>query len=536
LNRNYLYALIPFLIAVALRVYPYMVSGLPFSTDAWAPVRNTELLLEYTPIPLNDEIFDGYNNYWPANSLFGAVISEATGITPIDAMALFLPVVGATTVLIFYALVKRLYDDVKVAFVASLIFGTAFQHAFFTAGVTKETCANPLYVLLILVFLHPAIGKPKQVFLFAIVSVTLVLAHHLTSLMAVLILLSIALANLVVRAKNGLTIDRSNFLLVLIPLATASVYYVFYAQAGFAMPFTFSEWLSVAAYQLLAFAAAAYLMYQSWMHTRGKILIISLVAVVSVFLYILLTLSVTIVTGFTPSVQEHILLYISPYFIALPFITLGYAYSRGNKGTLATLFWLAPLMGLEAYAVFGNYSLSAGIWVRNPNFFILPAAILAATGLYWVYKKAKGFRLAKLIKPAVVAVTLAMVTINIYSLYASVSLQDRYMGYHWLYTIPEFKAGAWVAEANNNQTVAGDMKVSYLLHDYFAVNVDTLQGYRYLTADSTTQPSLLFTYRQMLKNGYVLGPHGVDLPENWTEQTSQLNRIYSSGFVSLYAK
>jgi hypothetical protein len=220
----------------------------------------------------------------------------------------------------------------------------------------------------------------------------------------------------------------------------------------------------------------------------------------------------------------------------MSFIILGYYCQRDIKGTTATLFWLAPLMGLEAYAIFSNSSLSVGIWIRNPNFFILPDAILTAAGLYWIYQKAKGFHIGKLIKPAVVATILVIATINVYSLYAAVSLQDRYMGYQWLYTIPELKAGTWIAAASSNQTIAGDMKGSYLMHDYFRLNVDTLQGYRYLTANSATQPSILFTYDQMQKNGYVLGPHGVDLPENWTEKASQLNHIYSNGIANIYAK
>jgi len=82
-------------------------------------------------------------------------------------------------------------------------------------------------------------------------------------------------------------------------------------------------------------------------------------------------------------------------------------------------------MGLEAYAIFSNSSLSAGLWVRTPNFLYLPIAILSAVGLYWVYEKAKGSYLRKLIKPAVVAIILVITTVNVYSLYVAVSLQER---------------------------------------------------------------------------------------------------------------
>jgi len=80
--KKYVYAILSMLIALALRLYPYLISGLPFSTDAWSPIRNAELLIEYTPIHLNTHVFDN-NIYWPANGIFGVVVSEVTSLKPI---------------------------------------------------------------------------------------------------------------------------------------------------------------------------------------------------------------------------------------------------------------------------------------------------------------------------------------------------------------------------------------------------------------------------------------------------------------------
>jgi hypothetical protein len=74
------------------RLYPTLLSGLPFSTDAWSPIRNTELILKHTPVKLDSGILDNYNCYWPANSIFGASISIITGMKPMDAMRIFIPI------------------------------------------------------------------------------------------------------------------------------------------------------------------------------------------------------------------------------------------------------------------------------------------------------------------------------------------------------------------------------------------------------------------------------------------------------------
>lgn len=531
--KNAIYFILVAVVALALRLYPYAISGMPFSNDAWPLIRNAELLAEQTPIALNDKIFDGYNNFWPAISLFGVVVSETTSLSPLEAMAFFLPVTGAITILIFYVLVKRLYNA-EISFIASIIFGTAFTHAYFTAGVTKETYANPLYMLLILIFLHPAMDWKKRVLLFTIAAVTSVLAHHFTSLVTIFILSSITLAGFVGNVTKRSVSHKRDFLLVLILMATAFLYYGLFAQAGFKMPLTYNEWLSVASYQLILLSIATYLTSRSSAYTRKQTVIAVLATVASVLLYVILTLKESILPGLTTTVQNHVLLYISPYFITVPVIILGHIYQKRSNTSPASLFWLTTILGLQAYALFSGSNESIGIWIRAPNFQYPPLAILSAMGFYWLFKATKT-RVRMFIKPAVIATLLIIATINIYSLYSAVSLQDRYMGYHWLYRVQEYRAGAWIARNAINATVAGDIKVSYLVKGYFDVDVDVFQGLRYLTENNQNPPEILYVYSQMLKNGYVFGLHGVDLSENWTDKTSQLDFIYSNGLASLYA-
>lgn len=88
--------------ACLVRLYPAVITGLPFSTDGWSLIRNTELLLQYTPVPLSSPIFDGYNSFWPASSIFGAVVSEVTGVSPVMVMAFLVPFAGSVTVPIFF--------------------------------------------------------------------------------------------------------------------------------------------------------------------------------------------------------------------------------------------------------------------------------------------------------------------------------------------------------------------------------------------------------------------------------------------------
>jgi hypothetical protein len=533
MKKAALYILLIFLLAVGLRLYPTLLTGTPFSTDAWSPIRNTQLIIQNTPTPITSPVFDGYNNYWPANSLFGAVISQVTGIPPIQAMPLFFPLIGAVAVLILLTITKRLIN-ITVALIAAAIFATAYSHAFFTAAVTKETYASPIYLLLIMLLLHPTLTKNKQILLFAIASTTLALAHHLTALIAILTLTSIAIGNFAHNIKNGVQPQKTDFLLVSIPTATAALCYGLFAQTGMANPLSIPEWMSLGSFQLITFALIIYLAYKPPITKVSHFIAIAATAVAASLIYIILSLTTILIPSFTISIQESATLYAIPYFIALPFIALGLENHRSKPGKIAVLFWIAPLAALEAFAIFSNTAAGLGLWIRTANFICVPAAILAATGLYWMYQKTKGINMQKLAKTTIAAILVAITAIGIFTMYATVSLQDPNMGYQWVYTQQEYKAGTWLNQTIQNQTITGDVKTAYLMRDYFNAKTDVTAGFKYLNNDTQTQPQILFTYAQMQKNGYVLGLQGIQLPQNWTQKTNRMNKIYTNNIATIY--
>ncbi len=537
--KRAIYILFVFSVASILRLYPTLITGMPFSTDSWPPIRNTELLIEHTPVDLGDDsVFDGYNNYWPANSLFGVTFSQAIGIEPRETMATIFPVIGAFTILIFYVLVEGFFGS-ETALMASLIFATGFSHAIFTAGITKETYGNPLYLLLLLIFLRLKGGMGK-ILLFTLTCIALVLAHHFTPLVTVAILFCMALARLLSDLKNGSSSDKLSFPLVGVLAIVTLAYYLLYAQKGFKLQLTLSDWLSAASYQLVAFALAAYLAFKKPSQSKTRSLLMCFAAsTIS-----LLSISVAVKTPITPDapvLPSRYFLYAAPFILASPFTYLGY---RGMKSAhsrhkIEAVFWLASILGLEGYAVFGNSSLGLGLACRTLNFLWPPLALLSAVGLHQLHLAAGKLRSRKVVRFATVLILLtltAIASLSSYNVYAAVSQGERYMGYFWLYTYPEYKAGLWLANANKNQTVAGDVKASYLLKGYFNVKVDVLQGFKYLTGKDDQRPRLLYIYGQMLWNGYVLyGGYSVDLPKNWTEKLYKLNIVYSNKPVNIYA-
>ncbi|MEM0358311.1 MAG: hypothetical protein QXL77_08100 [Candidatus Bathyarchaeia archaeon] len=518
-----------FLFALALRLYPTLVSDMPFSTDAWSPIKNAELLVAYTPIDIgNQTVFDGYNNYWPANSIFGAVMSQVTGLPPINVLATYMPLVGAVAILIFYVVARNLFNT-DVSFIASLVFATAFTHAYFTAGVTKETYANPLYFTLILTFLNERLTKRKGVIVaFAFTSVALALAHHLTAAIAIIILVAMTLFHQIEKFKGKSAKNRPSLQLTAVLAVTVALYFLLYAHKGFKYALAPSDIISVASHQAVMFTLATYLAFKPYTPKRARTAVVVLTFSLMAAALLVTNLYAQIMPSFTQNVQRHVLIYILPYYLAAPFLYLGYQHQKRMEGSYEPLIWLLTILGLESYAMFSDPIKTEALWLRTPNFLYPPLALFLAAGLIYTFSTRGKFPLHRFFKPMAVAILAAIIYLNVYSLYAAVNLQDRYMGYHWLYRKEEFAGVSWLSSHSNQTTVAGDVKIQYMARDYFKLKTDVIGGYQYLSGKSRNKPETLFIYHQMYKNGYVLGYHGIDLPENWTENLNQLNLLYSN--------
>ena len=286
--KKTLLILIPLIIALTLRLYPTSISGMPFSVDAWPLIKNTELLIQNTPIPLYSNVFDGYNNFWPASSLFAAILSQITNVPPIYSMALGIPIVAALTIPIFYILVKKITENNKIALIASVLLAAAFPYALFTAGVTKETFASPIYIALILLFLVK--HNWKTTLLFSATSIALVLSHHLSAFFAVVIISSLSIAFYSFKASKDqkTNSNKSNILFIAIISTVTALYFVLFAFPGFTVSITASTVLTVGAYQIFVIALTLYHVYIAKNFSRIRTLFNCALAFLLIFVFMLL--------------------------------------------------------------------------------------------------------------------------------------------------------------------------------------------------------------------------------------------------------
>ncbi len=529
------YVLIPLLIAAAIRLYPPLVSGMPFSTDGWPLIKNAVVLVQNSPIPLGSNLLDNYNSFYPTISIFGAQLSEIMGLSTITTMAVSIPLVAALTIPIFYLLVKKLTQNSKIALIAAILLATAFPYALFTAGVTKETFASPIYISLILIFLLKHDWKTTTIF--SVMSVALVLTHHLTAFLAVGILAALTVASFISKDRErNLNSTSSNLLFTAILAGVTGLYLGTFAFNALSVNVTTGDLLSVGAYQFLLLAATVYIIGVTNKKSTKRMLW-KFIGVLLAILAIIVVVTNTSLLPTAPVIPVYYLLFGLPFLIALPVVSIGLnSLYRKSFSLLVPLLWLMPVFAFASYGVFANPAAGLSYAVRSINFLLPPLMILVAIGLYKLYDSTNYPKTRTLKVMVVCAVVFSMATLNVNSLYATVSLQEPYLGYFWRYEPSEFQAANWLSTNINNQTVAGDSKVYYLVNDYFEKDVSITAGLNYLQGNGSV-PEILYIYNQMKSNGYVLYQGiPITLPTNWTDKLSNYDAIYANSEVTIYAR
>ena len=516
---------LPLAAALLIRLYPYTYTGLPFSIDAWPLLKGAEALVNYSPVDFeNSTLFDGYNNYWPAVMVFGAEGSLILNLNVKAFMGLFVPIAAALSVLTVYTITLSITRSRLHASIASTVLAFAPSHVIFTAGVTKETLANPIYLTMILMLLSPKAGT-SAMGLWLILSLALVSTHHLTTFIALGIITSIAVLKTVLAVK---TAQKPSPLLLAKPVILGLVtllYYYGYALRGFKFDISMSEWISAFSYQLLFFTVILYQTLRSnalarpSSHSRTGLL-----TSIGLFTILLLSTHTPIVPG-APEIPLRYLLYFFPYIFSPLLVAIGLRELGESRYIIKG--WLGVVLALEAYSLFSRSQLSLSLLYRGLNFLYPPLAPAIAAGL----EALSGHR-----RYAVTSlITLGIAVSGLSIMYATVHLQEPYTGYQWLNTADEYQAGIWLRKFHEMGIIAGDMKASYMLAQYFGLKVDVAQGLAYLSGWFRNTPDILYTYKTMDVNGYLLSPYAVELPADWRNKVATMNLIYVNGFVEVSA-
>ena len=519
MKKSYLLLSASVVLALVFRLSPYLVSSEPFSVDSWAPIRNAEVLAEFTPIDFSSELFDGYNSYWPFNSIYGLVVSLVIGIRVKDVLAAYVPLANAFSVLFVYLLAKKITRK-KIAAAASAVFFSVFiSHVVMGAGVTKEAYASTLYLSLLFSALF-LIESAEAYLLVSLLAFSLVFSHHFTSLFAWLIIVSI-LGGVLVKKSKCFCVKRLCFLVVLVSVLGV-VHYVLWGSKGMRIVLREEDILSLFSYEFTGFMFTL-LMFSLRESSRERKLFSALLCMLAVFGLMIIMSRRHLVSGMPLLSSKHFAL-----ACVFPIITFFGVYGamsfRDKVRGLIVCLWLVSVVSFMCFAVFSGYEGGFTLSYRSLSFVAPPLLILAGFGLSEVFKKS-------LLTCVFVFIVLVWFAGLCYFMIFSL---ENYTVYFWFFYKQDMKAGVWLNNFRESAILLGDVRVSYFMQ-YFNIEVKVDEGLKFIQGDFRGN-AVFYEYGFLEKNGYLLGPpYGFKLPEGWKKELSvRADIVYDNSWVVLW--
>jgi hypothetical protein len=527
--------LAPCFLAVALRVYPYLLTGAPWGVDSWTLMRNSNLMLSNSPTQLvGNPTFDTYNICWPAVSVFGAVGSLVFGIAPLNLMPFLIPLVGSLTTFFLFVVVRKLTDNFLLASVAATLFAAASFDAVFTASVTKETFALPLFMAGALLLLRKA--KLPNLIVFSLVSLSLIMAHFALAFILFLLAAETSIVPLLMRRNHEEKMQPQKLLYPTMLGIIGLVYFFVYLNAspvsGISM--TIGEGLSLFAFLSLLAGFQVGFQHSSGPKNSSNRWAIPIVAL-SVALILLLVGTRTAILPFAPTLTADLVIDALPYFAVAFMAVMGYVTLKQSENPSKAFLslWLGVPLVLIAFSVFGT-SLGFGSMYRLFTFLFMPLAVFAAFGLIRFIKGGNRIRHVTKISFAVAFLFVIVFALSFQS-YSAVVENNNFLGGEWGFKPSDLTASRWVnASLPANTTFLGDSHV-YGLFNYFGIKPNINYGYAYLTGVSEWNGEPLFTYNLMYKNGYDIIAYGEPLPADWSTKLNYgMSLVYSNGNDKLW--
>lgn len=493
---------------VLLRLVPGFFSGSLFSTDVWPLYRGADALLGGARV-WDDRCFDGYNNHWPGVMLLAAVVSSVTGLGTHVLFAYVLTAWFSTAFAVtLYALLRRFFPPVAAAVgVAAAGFTPSFT--IFTSAPLKEVMAYPIIITLLTIALRAELGGLKRLALLTVLSVGLVMTHHLGTFMLFGFLISLTAAHLIYWLK-GVEMVRPCSRCFLVPAALLGavflLYYVAFGGAGMKLSIGASTVLGYLTYFLvvyLGFLVFAGVGRGSYVFVFAAVA----VAVASVFLGRYVSVLPGVVVS-TSSVIWYVLPAAAYLIVLLPGV------DDLRVRVVVAGFGLFILVNV-AFVALGEPAFAA-LFHRFANYLVFPAAALAA---YWFWRGGLR-RFAAVAAVGLAALSCAAVLAGVFGGWDASS--------YWLYRSGEVAGFSDVISLSGGAALVGDEKVRY-----FAVGLaDVVPApvLKMLFLNEGPPPGAVFIlYSGNYGLGFVAGLNTYDVMGLFS--VSSFSKVYDNGFV-----
>ncbi|MEM1558356.1 MAG: hypothetical protein QXG12_07170 [Thermoproteota archaeon] len=520
-----------FALALTLRLYPYLSTGIPSHTDSWPLIRNVENLAKHTPVDLNpSKGFDNYNVYWPTVMVYTVVLSALTGLPVFQASALSVPLASALGVHIFLALSKKFSNSSPMAYASAILLASMAPHVIISSGITKEGYAHPLYLTTLMLLMLGLLKGRWSFYLASILSfTTLLLAHHFTSLILLLASLSFTLTLSLFQPFKQL--NRKLAATIITYLILTALYYQLHALKGLPVKLDFNDWLALWSFETIS-AAPVVFTFARHRSSFDKIYLCTVLALAASLA--LISVRVRVLED-APTLPIHMLLTATPYMALAVMAVLGWFNLRDAapaKEFTVLKCWIMSLLGLLLYGFFASQSPLTFI-IRVPSFLYPPLFILAPIGLK---RLLKGVGESKYkLSTSIVWILITLGFLNHW--YSYLFTHGKYSGAYHIYDVRDLNVALWLRYfMAEGSTTSSDIKYGYLLSGYLNLSFNPYDCLTLIYGSNAVSSQNILVYRYMDVDGYVGGAYAVPLTVTISKLDGEnsLSRVYDDGENIVY--
>jgi len=414
----------------------YLCTGLPFSTDVWPLIRDSEKLLANPSAKIwNDTYFDGYNNHWPGAILGASIESLVTGLGLRLVYGLYLALaLSVALALLVYVYASR--KGSRVPWVNALVLAAVPSWIVFTSSTLKEVYCYPIAMLILIL---PALSRGRRAAyaLLPLLALASSLTHHLATAMCIGIAAGaviLSLADYVYGDERALATARDYGIALAIALPIFVAYYLAYGGKPLKISVGLGDIEALALYAL-AIYGAIFLAAIRTLSTKLKIAVLSASAAAMA-----LCVELELVPGIYVPKSLTLALYAAPLLLVVPLAREIPIVPRSIATTLAVAV---------PYVSLANPALASALH-RLLNY----ATLALSTSTYSARTLARRVLLYTILALCVSSAIATQLLID--------EGRDP-VSFYWLYTHEDTALASYIAKhASTSITILGGAKLEYI--------------------------------------------------------------------------
>jgi ABC-type lipoprotein release transport system permease subunit len=507
--------------SVGLHMYPTLRTGLPFDPDSWSHyLLSSKMITTHHALEEHPFFYINYNTHWPGITFILSECSLVTGIDLLDTTRVVIPLISSVSLLLIYALTVLISQSRAAGVVSAAVFCIGGIYLNRSSAVTKESLA--FILLLLTIYLYGA-GRTKKTFVPYFLSFIsygcLLLTHHITTLLFILILLSVLIPLTVYELYRGIHQKWIGVLDIAFAIYCITLFYWFNKDMSEFLRFGFSDISLLLSYLLVVGSIFTYLALRQ---SLRRTVLLSLVASAC------LILLPYFIVGFDvySAAPAEFLKEVPPFAAWLVLGSIGIIplLTQSTERRLLFSGWIAAVGAFLLFALTRERSaFSFLLLFRSISYGYQLLVIMAGMGVVFLIQK--GYSRTR---SGVLLCGIAVVVLSFYS------VQSGYLGNYYeqkdLYWMPEYTAGIWAGQYLTGPALT-DERLGKLLQGVAEVDYD-LVGFSQLMLKGEGPDGVILLYNDMYTHGFVADVNFID-PQ---EKVDSYGCIYANPLVTVHRK